>query len=534
MAGESDVRTTAGGGRWLLELAAITAIFAAVGAWPVPDVNEAVYLTKARHHADSSWGRGDFFLETPDAHATFYVLFGPIAASVPLEQAAWIGRILGWLLLAAGFRHAAVATLANSWGRIAAAGIFAMAVQHTTAAGEWVIGGCEAKVFAWAAVLAGIGDVARGRFAQAAAFMGIATAMHPIVGGWSLVALAAVWIRGPRSTTDWRSPWGLGCLMVAAVCVAIGVVPVLGLADNVEPAVRAAAARAYVVERLPHHLLPRSFAEPMVARHLLAVLAWWLLSRLVPPTPARSRITVFTIAALGISLAGLCLSACEPFQPGLVIGMLRFYWFRLADVVVPFALAVTAAAVLEDTAACSRLSGMRSGIVRGLTAAMLVGWLVSQAWHWPLPGRSSVAARADSKLNAAAWADICGWVQEHTPPDACFVTPRGAASFTWRTGRPEVVSWKNSPQDAAALLEWRRRIVDCFSATGSLVDMERSTAALGADRLRQVADRYHADYAIVPLDVKGLADLPFERLHANRGYAVYRLSDAAVNDTGRP
>jgi hypothetical protein len=534
MAGESDVRVTAGGGRWLFELAATGAIFAAVGAWPVPDVNEAVYLTKARHHADPAWGRGDFFLETPDAHATFYVLFGPIAAALPLDQAAWVGRILGWLALAIGFRHVASAVVATSWGRIAAAAIFAMALQHTTAAGEWVIGGCEAKVFAWAAVFAGLGALARGRFPPAFLCMGLATALHPIVGGWAGLAAVIIWAIGPRSTADWRSPAGVACLVAAAVGVAIGVVPLLGLGDNVEPAARAAAARIYVVERLHHHLLPRSFAEPMVARHVLAVLVWWLLSRLLSPSPARARITAFTLVALAISLVGLCLSLCEPFQPGLIIGLLRFYWFRLADVMVPVALAVSGAAVLEESAACTRLAATRPGMFRATAATLLGLWLAAQAWHWPVPGRSAVAARADAKLNAAAWADICDWVRDNTPADACFVTPRGAASFTWRTGRPEVVAWKNSPQDAAALVAWRQRILDCFSAHGSLVDMERSTAALGAQRLRLVADRYEATYAIVPLDVKGIADLPFERLHANRGYAVYRLTPKPADREPHP
>jgi hypothetical protein len=87
-----------------------------------------------------------------------------------------------------------------------------------------------------------------------------------------------------------------------------------------------------------------------------------------------------------------------------------------------------------------------------------------------------------------------------------------------------VVAWKNSPQDAVSLLEWRRRILDCFSADGTLADMERSTAALGAARMRDVVDRYGADHAIVPLDVTGLDALPFERLHANGRYAVYRLT----------
>ena len=85
-----------------LELLTILAIFAAAGAWPVPDVNETAYLTKARHFADPAWGQGDFFLETPDAHGVFYLLLGPLAAATSLGHAAWVGRWLGWLALAIG------------------------------------------------------------------------------------------------------------------------------------------------------------------------------------------------------------------------------------------------------------------------------------------------------------------------------------------------------------------------------------------------------------------------------------------------
>jgi hypothetical protein len=90
-----------------------------------------------------------------------------------------------------------------------------------------------------------------------------------------------------------------------------------------------------------------------------------------------------------------------------------------------------------------------------------------------------------------------------------------------------VVSWKNSPQDARSLVEWRQRIVDCFSPGGKLADMERSTAALGPERVRLAAVRYGADHAIVPLDSPRLADTPGERLYTNGVYAVYRLATSA-------
>jgi len=516
------------------EIAIMAAIFAAAGAWPAPDVNEAVYLTKARHHADPGWAAGDFFLETPDAHGAFYVLFGPLAAGMPLEQAAWIGRGLGWLALAIGFRHGAVPLLALPWGRVVAAAAFSALLRHTTMAGEWVIGGCEAKVFAWALVLAAVGEIAAARFPIGWLMAGAATAVHPIVGGWAMVAIAATWIAS-RGTA--ARPWdaiSIATLIGGTALAACGVLPALALSAGATAAERAAANRIYVVDRLSHHLLPGSFAEPLVARHLLAVVGWWLLGRLAGSawSAASSRLQTFTLAALGISLAGAAIACCEPLAPGAALGLLRFYWFRLADVIVPFSLAVSAAAVLEDDVACRRLGLLPPFAWRAIVALLLCFDVAAQSRHWPVS--ANALPRADSKVDAVAWSDICDWVKNNTPPDACFLTPRGAASFTWRTGRREVVSWKNSPQDARSLVEWRRRIADCFSPDGSLANMETSTVALGAERLRRVADEYDVDFLIVPLKtlqacrpgcVPMTTDVPAEQVHANAGYAVFRMKD---------
>lgn len=519
MAGESDSSRRAIL-RTIGEVALVACIFSAAGAWPVPDVNEAVYLTKARHAANPAWAAGDFFLETPDAHGLFYTVFGPLAARVPLERAAWIGRGLGWAALAVGFSRAIGPLVSTILGRVAAAALFALLLRHTTMAGEWVIGGCESKVFAWAFVLAGVGEWLRGCFARGWILCGAAAALHPIVGGWALVALGIACCMRPTGPAT----AGAAALLAMGLAVAaVGVVPALSLAAGVDPATRAAAAKIYVVERLPHHLLPRSFSEAMVARHLLAVAAWWLLGRFAPPGPARARLAAFTLAALAISLAGVAISLCEPLAPTATLGLLRFYWFRLADVAVPFALAATAASVLEDDAACRAAIGPRYFAVRLAVWVALAVDVAAQSAHWPVRAGEVVAARADAKVDPAAWADICSWIRDNTPPTARFLTPRGSASFVWRTDRPEVVSWKNSPQDAASLVAWRRRIIDCFATRDSLAGMEQSTTALGPERVRLVAERYGADHAVVPVDAPRIADMPGRRLHDNGVYAVYRL-----------
>ena len=260
-----------------LEIVAMAAIFAAAGAWPTPDTNEAHYLARARHSWDPSWAAGDFFLESPEAHGVFYRLLGPLAAAFPLDQAAWIGRWLGWASLAAGFSVLASAILPTGGSRIVAAALFSLAARHTPAAGEWVIGGCESKVFAWALVLVGVGWFVRGRSAIAWAWLGAATALHPLVGGWAMVALVPAVATELYGKRRWPGPQdatiATGVALAAGVgLAALGVVPALGLSAGTDTAERTRATFTYVVERLPHHLLVRTFAEGLVARHCLAIL----------------------------------------------------------------------------------------------------------------------------------------------------------------------------------------------------------------------------------------------------------------------
>ena len=82
-----------------VEVGIFTVIFAVAGAWPTPDVNEGYYLAKARHSFNPEWCGNDFFLNSGEAHGLFFYLLGPLAASVTLSTAAWVGRWLGLSLI---------------------------------------------------------------------------------------------------------------------------------------------------------------------------------------------------------------------------------------------------------------------------------------------------------------------------------------------------------------------------------------------------------------------------------------------------
>ena len=545
--------------RWLFEVAMITALFAAAGSWPVPDTNEAHYLTKARHAADPSWCSDDFFLSTGDAHTVFFQLVGPLAAVRPLDEVAWIGRVLGWLLLAVGMRQVAAVILDREPGsggwrgacwHILAAALFSLLVRVTPASGEWVIGGFESKVFAWAGVLLAAAAVAAGRFGWAFVACGAATAVHPVVGGWGFggVVCVGLWrtavgvsrgIRGEPVPDG--EPGGNGLLLrgllgllVGGGLAAVGVLPALTLSRGVDPAVVAEAARIQVVERLPHHLLPERFQQTHVVAHVLTIalaLVAWAAAR---PSRRAGRLMGLAAVAVLVSACGLLLAAVRPHAPAAADQLLRFYWFRFADGLVPLAAAVMLVDWLrwgrtdEEAPSPQRAAAVTAAVTLVLIA---VGWnLADEHRHWPTAA-DPPASRADKHVDAEPWGEMCDWIRDNTPQDAVFLTPRGAATFTWRTSRAEVVSWKNMPQDPESVVAWRQRIFDLYSPAGndSLSNLERSTAAFGEERMQQMASRYGADFIIVPQKVLDQLGEPLpasERVHANDGYVLYRLSEA--------
>jgi hypothetical protein len=419
-------------------------------------------------------------------------------------------------------------------------------------AGEWLIGGCEAKVFAWAAVLAAWGDLVAGRWSRAWLAGGLAAAFHPLVGGWMMIVTVLTTIASYLLRAGGEEPgkagvnadngnsmsvWAVGCLLGGLAVAAVGFVPAVLLNAGVPADIQAEAARIYVVDRLPHHLLPRAFHEGFVTRHLLTIFLWAVVTAGLPASAMKRRVIFVTLTTVGLSGLGWLIGLGEAIAPDLTYQLLRYYWFRLGDGLVPLSLTVVTVATLWPTVAATAtavkavgpLPGRwRLGLQWSLVGLILFD-LISQTGHWPLPGRQ-LTARSDKHVAALAWQDACDWIRSNTAPNAVFLTPRGASSFSWRAERPEVVAWKNIPQGAVGIVAWRQRILDCFSAEGSLRGMVRSTVSLGQRRLEQVARRYAASHVVAPRAAVAETDLMLPHVYANDGYVILELSGGGEDE----
>lgn len=513
---------------WRRAAAETALIFLVLFLWaggPPPDTNEAHYLAKARHYWNPDWCRGDFFLESADAHLVFYWTFGWVAAVLPLSAAAWVGRAAMWALQAWSWRRLSWAVVPRPMFAVLSAALMIVLLDWCELAGEWIADGVEAKSFAFVFVFLAVEAIVRNRWNYAWLLLGAAAAFHVLVGGWTVVAAGCAWLASGRLRPKLITmfPGLLGGFLLSLP----GLLPGLALTRGFDPRTVSEANQIYVYDRLSHHLLPSDFAPDKYAAYGSLLLAFVVLCGATARTgkieDGLRRLWAIAAGAVLIGLAGMAIFFATQSDPAVAAKLLRYYFFRASDAFVPLSVALTLGALI------ARLEPFRPRVaaillVWGAAIAMIgVGARLIDRQHDFRPGadRQSLPAYPTPEETQAAfnaWRQLGDWIQANTPEGACFLTPRAQQTFKWYAQRAEVVSWKDVPQDAAALIEWRQRFQDVHGRAG--------LTAYSDAELLELATKYKAQYIV--LERRNAArQLGFERVYPaerfeNLYYEVYR------------
>ena len=326
------------------EILLVFAVFFLQGAWPVPDINEAHYLSKAIHYWNPDWVPADTFLDSADTHKVFYLTIGWLSLWLPPTPLAWVGRIFCWGLMAWSWRRLSFSLVRCRWASVLTAAAFVCLQSRFQMAGEWVIGGVEAKGFAYALVFLGLESLVLGRWNRTWLLFGGAGAFHVLVGGWSVVAAGVAWMLSGPARPSIRS---MGPSLAGGLLLALpGLIPSLSLTRGVDPVIVQEANRIYVFERLAHHLVPSRFAAMDVIRFLLLTGIWIAISWIRPVDEGQRRLRSFVVGTLLLTLVGVAIAWSTAGNPALAASLLRFYWFRMSDFAVPAAVALAGPGLL--------------------------------------------------------------------------------------------------------------------------------------------------------------------------------------------
>ena len=502
----------------VIEWFSLVLLVIAVHGQSPPDVNETHYLTKAKHFWNPDWCRGDLFLESHDSHWLFFVTTGWVTQYVPLNAFAWIGRLVTWGVFCICWLGMIRMVIPYRWSGLLSLGLFLLLNERFHLAGEWVVGGFEAKSIAMVFELAAIWALLGNRLGLGVLATGAAIGFHPLAGGWFLVAalfasfnssrLSFATIEETVPTVIWSTKLNRSFFALAFFAVVFGVAgilpPVLSQtgASNQD---LAEAARIQVTYRLSHHLLFGAFETPRVAAFVLLVCFWLGLRKIAAGNAPLLWMNRLAFAGILFNVAGLVLSAIakqDTVCSEVSLSLLRLYWFRFADLALPLVVACSVAKILlcwlSDVVDKRR---MRIAGIATIVLAIAVALHIAEAWQDRRPRADQAALmciEGDSKKNAEIarnWRAACSWIREHTPQDAIFITPADQQTFKWYAERAEVVCWKDMPQDPVTILTWRDRIDSLYRPQR---EYELGLFAYSDDQLSDLADRYGADYLVVP------------------------------------
>ena len=512
-----------GKGRWL-ECALAAACLMLLTGGPAPGVNEAHYLVQARHYWNPGWCGGDFFLQSQDAHHVFFWTIGWLTQWLSLPAVAWIGRFAAALLLADSLVRLCWTLHRQPGTALLVVALYVTLLKWTHMAGEWVVGGVEAKSFAYALVFYGMAELVKGRWRRVWPWTGAAAAVHVLVGGWATLAALLCWVAS-RDRMPLGKMWP--SLVAGGAVSLVGVLPALALAGGVDAATAGEASMIYVYERLSHHLLVSRFETLLVLRHVAALLVAGILVvglRGWTSGPLR-RLCLFAGGAVLIAMVGALLDLLLP-RGELEAGLLRFYWFRLSDAMVPLLVSL----LLVQLAVQFRQHSQRMARVVVMGCLLLVlshclGTLAGRindprpdADRLTLPGNQAVARQRNEIY--WQWRNTCDWIRGNTEPDALFVTPRSQQTFKWYAERGEVVNWKNVPQGAADLVGWWQRVEELIP------DLEYGFYSIEMDKLKERMRHYGAEYLVTSHGSR-FRSLLMDRVYPADGvyslFEVYRL-----------
>jgi hypothetical protein len=490
---------------YLLEVVLLVLVFALSHGNPPPDVNEAHYLVKAKHYWDPGFCPTDFFLSSADAHLCFYWMFGWLTLLFELPVVAWLGRVVSWILIGS-----ALVTLGRKVSKgflpgVFVGSVFVILTENFHLAGEWVIGGFEAKTIAYGLAFWGANRALESKWSQTWLLVGTASAVHVLAGGWIVLGLLIYRVVTLVRTNKKPARGEVMCLIVGGCLSLGGLVPGLLLSSS-DPTVAAEANYLYVHVRLPHHLVVTTFSTERILMFLVMLVGlgfgWRLSSQWRQPS---HKLVVYpAVVSLLFAVVGVLITFGLGDDSPLQHRLLRFYFYRTSDVLVPLASSVMACVVVygvcRESGSGVRLSGSILLLVVGLYLADALGdryWDPrprSDVLTLPKSKKKDPLARKENTLRIHRhWQLACLWMKNHSSEDSIAITPLRQQTFKWYAGRGEVVTRKDMPQDAKSLMEWNER----RNAVYPFVDGSRSLSRVGNDLLAANCERYDADYLVL-------------------------------------
>ena len=432
----------------------------------VPAGNELVYLLYVYKAWHLQFMAADWTFHEPTAgHAFFNVTTGWLTLLMPLGAAAWVGRIVCWILALIGLMRLGSHLKIPSWSIWL--GILLWMVEGqalpTTAWSEWFIGSFEAKCVGYICLIFALDAVLREKIVLGGLLAGLCFSFHSAVGLWGGIALAwAVVCQFPIR----RALLFCGCAVATGVA---GLIPSLPLIMGPH-SITSEEAKFMVTRAAALCFDPYTFYRPYVALLVLMFVFAWFYRQLHKTRAVdvlfQFQLMLFVVYALGFAARSanrFDLLILFPLRGFSVLVMLFFFWQFLAQTILIWKNRGRnePGQVLLASFGLLIFLGLPSPVSR--IAGAVAMHLHYQAWI----GATQIVAADDSLENKSDFRSAATWIQYNTPPDATIIAPPWRGDAFYFMHRPLIANWHDYRFDD--MTGWRQRME---KLVGDLSDLD--------------------------------------------------------------
>ena len=498
--------------------------------------NEVDVLPLAKQFVDRDWIANDWYLNLETNYRyLFQIIFGWLIVHWGFLATSIIGRLFCYGLIATG-----LVLLGHKLGLnltyllLATIALTYQGYLQGAIAGEWFVGGLEAKAIAYGLIFVAIPLMLGGNYLGTMLLLGWATSFHVLVGGWTFLTTLGWLCLHPKARIfkQRRNIWLLPGTYLAASCFAIPAA--WQQLNTATPAGDISASFIYVFLRLPHHLNPLVW-YPLLWLRLAIYLGIWIWCASILKQQA-DRTGWQSTDYARLELSEFTLISLIPFAIGLAIALvdnegkwLQYYPFRFGDVMLPLTTYLLTACTLQSKLVLKKHRSI---------ALVLIGCILFV--QITFFGQNAIASQnfpTQQQDVDPQWKLMSDWIKDNTPQDAVFIShPWYLANFTWMTQRATVVKLKMFPQTKEAIAEYYGRLNDLSGGNLAkiyfgdekldLVKTVKSISAgfsnLNTSQVTELMDKYQCDYFLS--DRQHYLELPIVRTQSS--YVLYKKPEA--------
>ena len=469
-------------------------------------LNEVDVLPLARQYFDPSWMPGDWYLNQAAGYRLlFQTLIGWLIVNCGFLAASIIGRLICYVLVAVGLVFISKQLRLSLPFLLLAIVLFTYfngSSQQGVIASEWMVGGLEAKAFAYGFVLMAIAFLLAKRYLFTALLLGVATSFQVLVGGWAFLTVAG-WFCLHYLKRLGQISQAIPQLLLAYIIASIFAIPAIWQQLFVARPINTnlpAPSYIYVYLRLSHHLNPFTWSSKRWIEPILYLLVLVVSTILLKKLASQRKCPEQDDYARQ-ELGELALVSLIPFILGLVAAffdsqgqLLQYYPFRFGDVMLPLITCLLLACVLEH------FFWVHQHQLKFAICTVLISLALNlQAIPFYQDLLALQQFPAQEQNVSPEWKEMSNWIRLNTAKNAVIISnPVELDNFSWLTERSTIAKFKLFAQTKARILEQYQRWDDLSG--NSVLSAYLKSGSVSKQKTRKVLANGYAHLTVAQVE----------------------------------